>query len=99
MTEVKHTPGPWEYEEFHFGTGGYCIGPQEGDAFVIGVKEADARLIAAAPELLAEHKANLDLIAPFEDWQLATLPAWARTALELVKRNSSEVVAKAEASK
>jgi hypothetical protein len=53
----KHTPGPWERHET-----GPIVGPKLDDKpvwlrpviarFETGVKEADARLIAAAPELL-----------------------------------------------
>lgn len=53
MSQAKHTPGPWvwtpESESIH----GYS---PEGEALVVvyelNTNEADARLIAAAPELL-----------------------------------------------
>ena len=54
---MSHTPGPWERHET-----GAIVGPKLDDKpvwlrpviarFETGVKEADARLIAAAPELL-----------------------------------------------
>lgn len=54
---MTHTPGPWERHE-----AGAIVGPKLDDKpvwlrpviarFETGVKEADARLIAAAPELL-----------------------------------------------
>lgn len=63
MSEIKHTPGPWEAEEFCEGgnvafvrignitvDGSYRGG--ESDALSL----ADARLIAAAPDLLAALK-------------------------------------------
>lgn len=50
----KHTPGPWRDE-------GYRISAQRGETTVVDLRscmggddvQADARLIAAAPELLA----------------------------------------------
>jgi hypothetical protein len=50
----KHTPGPWTYEVHELSSGfsgivydaqGYCVGTDH-------LTEADARLIAAAPEML-----------------------------------------------
>jgi hypothetical protein len=61
MPEAKHTPGPW----FLFGNPAHCVGgphPQNDTAGVAmcGMRlrtpeegEANARLIAAAPDLLA----------------------------------------------
>lgn len=48
---AKHTPGPWRYYKCRCGMEGcnqYTISVQGSVGFV----EADARLIAAAPELL-----------------------------------------------
>jgi hypothetical protein len=57
MKETKHTPGPWEFVD------AALVGPKLDDKPVwlrpvilrseTGVKTNDARLIAAAPELLA----------------------------------------------
>lgn len=59
---MTHTPGPWQHE-YHDGRGeGYILGP-DGQAVVIGGRSDwgvmrgvlapdDARLIAAAPDLL-----------------------------------------------
>jgi len=59
--KTTHTPGPWEYRKQAVsptGTRNLCgVGPVEDGAvwFVAeNVGEDDARLIAAAPELLAE---------------------------------------------
>lgn len=63
---AKHTPGPWRYEEHY---DGYEIlsSSKEMSATVatLGMRlsetgRADARLIAAAPELLAACKDALD---------------------------------------
>jgi len=68
MTDVKHTPGPWYFNQK------YCIGPRvntydQSDgmfhplADVYGVnRDANARLIAAAPDLLAAAKRALNFI-------------------------------------
>lgn len=52
-TQTKHTPGPWEVNI------GYGINIQYKDKVTIRAlpeTEANARLIAAAPELLAQLK-------------------------------------------
>jgi len=69
MSETKHTPGPWEYfEQKEWGRDSMygCVrAPQSAGGFVIvngcapgGTEEqkANARLIAAAPNLLAALK-------------------------------------------
>ena len=52
---AKHTPGPWEIER-GYGTIIKSIGPCVPDEYAgsawLEVSEEDARLIAAAPELL-----------------------------------------------
>jgi len=58
MTNTTHTPGPWLLDEAPMETGDltdwYCVTNATFDADVAhAVTEADARLIAAAPELLA----------------------------------------------
>lgn len=54
-----HSPGPWKLQPFMNRDGFYVDGP-EGNAIVMVTKnenrEADARLIAAAPDLLAACK-------------------------------------------
>jgi hypothetical protein len=57
MTETQHTPGPWSvidtiYRTFH-------IVDHEG-VFVADTDRCNARLIAAAPELLAALQAVAD---------------------------------------
>lgn len=56
---MAHTPGPWEVSD----KPGVWVGPvikanhgTRGVAFVCGESDANARLIAAAPELLARLK-------------------------------------------
>ncbi|ARG50668.1 TPA: hypothetical protein ACGJ7L_006477 [Pseudomonas aeruginosa] len=52
----KHTPGPWEIARSPHGITIFEIGPCKPDEYAgavwLSVSEADARLIAAAPELL-----------------------------------------------
>lgn len=65
--ESKHTPGPWTYDEDHniesptgrvvsVGWTGYAGESGSGEIY----EEADARLIAAAPDLLEALKAVRD---------------------------------------
>jgi len=80
----KHTPGPWYYEEGH--TDSYCV-CDLGLFKVYGDElehsreaiDADARLIAAAPELLEALEAALKWIdAVPMDVQLPTMPGFDR---------------------
>jgi hypothetical protein len=58
----KHTPGPWEIDTRH----GLAVGPcrirmsDSPTAASMAAKMADARLIAAAPDLLAACHAIFD---------------------------------------
>ena len=65
MTNKEHTPGPWDYDPDHDGGGtplGWWrvdpTGTSEAEAYEHGAiaeviyREADARLIAAAPDML-----------------------------------------------
>ncbi len=63
--EGKHTPGPWYYQEesdayTHIvrGPGGYFI--HQGPQFTSGESKANARLIAAAPDLLEAVEAVVE---------------------------------------
>ncbi len=56
MTNTKHTPGTWAVERAtgENGVGQYHVTPCSGDEdYGCIYSEADARLIAAAPDLLA----------------------------------------------
>ena len=77
-TETKHTPGPWVYRKQMTGITGvrrdlYGIGYERDNAvwFVAEhANEEDARLIAAAPDLLAAAKALI------RESPSAASPAW-----------------------
>ncbi len=53
----KHTPGPWTIERNERGTSIKAIGPLQAEEYAgsawLDVSDVDARLIAAAPDLLA----------------------------------------------
>jgi hypothetical protein len=66
MSEIKHTPGPWILDDadnhayfidhdYHFIDAGNGFLGSDGSGFSLSgcMSESDARLIAAAPELLA----------------------------------------------
>lgn len=89
MSEVKHTPGPWEY---------HAVGDSDGETFGIDhivyanfgavelcclPTEADGRLIAAAPDLLAA----LEYIVGWNpsDWSAETARDLARAAIAKAK--------------
>ncbi len=75
---VGHTPGPWVISEHHGSLSQYMIGPDKcahvgtvtmGDRY--GGRphaEADARLVAAAPELL-EVARDYVLLSELHDWE------------------------------
>ena len=66
---MKHTPGPWTAEYDNRGNGGfgewYNVGPAR--VYIVGESsEADARLIAAAPDLLEALEAAVDQLEGFD---------------------------------
>ncbi len=80
MQDTKHTPGPWREKGFIIESGAH-----DGDMFIPvadlvenGEVQANARLIAAAPDLLAELQniANADT----SDWDDPNdFKAWAQS--------------------
>lgn len=51
---MAHTPGPWPEPEYdNYGNGGYSEWWDVGGIARVSTSEADARLITAAPDLLA----------------------------------------------
>lgn len=101
--EIKHTPGPWQFDEvattcgraFRIGAGemlkagkGCCIIYDDYHGNPENERKANARLIAAAPDLLAALKAQLAYEAAPSG---AKRPSW----MELVKVRDA-ALAKAE---
>lgn len=77
----KFTPGPWELSE---GPDTHVVGVKNDDSFIIAQvfrpeREANARLIAAAPELLAAAQRALAELKSRDDDSLA----FARMGLSL----------------
>ena len=95
MSEVKHTPGPWGVNQ-SADEGAWDIGTGEwqGDSYgglqiatawgFYGRAEADARLIAAAPELLQALEAMVALLDA-DGWSWPQQLADARAAIAKAK--------------
>lgn len=68
--EAKHTPGPWEIEEDE---NDYLVGPPDTLVCLVdrhNQPKADARLIAAAPELLKACRVAEQMASIASDWNL-----------------------------
>lgn len=63
-TNAKHTPGPWETKQPEAWAGRYRVETPSGVRIADVLLEDDARLIAAAPELLSNLQFAVDLLAP-----------------------------------
>ena len=81
MTTTQHTPGPWSIAGYHVGTMGVTVASV---IYAAGAERANARLIAAAPDLLAA----LERIANSEEYHgdtfscdFETLQSVARAAI------------------
>ena len=65
--QPRHTPGPWKYagdgsQEVYERKGGFCIcRVNHSPAFYDGVATANARLIAAAPDLIEALKSLVEI--------------------------------------
>lgn len=92
MTDSKHTPGPWTYEKSSvvFNTFPHTIGFHDGSGGCLDQNwsEADARLMAAAPELLEVARDVLKLFA-YQGEDSSGLA-------DLVEAKARAVIAKAE---
>ena len=70
MNDSKHTPGPWlatpkSGGEWYVDSTDWCIAVVFDDADLEGfngASDANARLIAAAPDLMAELRRDLDFV-------------------------------------
>jgi hypothetical protein len=73
-SELTLTPGPWEFDGDNPANQGFDVGMPDGgvlatayydtdrDAYSVAQAEANARLIAAAPDLLAACRAALEFL-------------------------------------
>jgi hypothetical protein len=89
---AKHTPGPWKVRASPHGKRYACVQIGRDEAYTtLELEPADARLIAAAPELLEALKAIRD--HTFVDAEGPEL----RAQNELNYRRAVEAIARAEA--
>jgi hypothetical protein len=90
-TRAPHTPGPWPVQLC--GCGPHCnsydVGPRDSRG---GYREADARLIGAAPELYDALSAVVD---DAEDWIAGRTNMTAAAYVELITRRAAGALAKA----
>jgi len=91
MTQSTITPGPWQFERmmFAYGAGAMCgvSAPHPHDtksrvSIATGMSAADARLLAAAPELL---EALQDMIYHARHWVSAIDPKYDGTVHTMEK--------------
>lgn len=91
----QYTPGPWGIERcevtpcFHIEAGAYPFGTsicEVNDSPRDGSAEANARLIAAAPELLAALKAMLGVGPPSIETDMAEMEKACFMALAAIAR-------------
>ena len=83
---AKYTPGPWCVNG-HSPIGGILVSTANGVDICIcdgpngsGKAEANARLIAAAPDMLAALESACDAVRPFAADDAKDLPAWVKQA-------------------
>ena len=95
---IKHTPGPWYIRRMKDGKTIAEIGPICADEYAgccwLDVREEDARLIAAAPDLL---EALTDAVIDFDNWAAHEdnhphehLVAWAERARAAIAKAKGE---------
>lgn len=93
---TKHTPSPWRYEPGRDSRPPYVIRGSEGGFVVVGMtadrQEADAALIAAAPELLKEAESAVRRI----DWFLDANPDHVDSTLNVIRQDLRAAIAKAK---
>jgi len=93
MNQIKHTPGPWILGQSY--TNDYAIREPEGECVAVtcslldGEDEANARLIAASPELLEVLK---EAIQEEEDYEfgLRVFTKWLDKAKALIEKIEGE---------
>lgn len=103
MSAPAHTPGPWRYEKSQISGGFYITGSNEYGGMILPILgracnfprnvEANARLIAAAPDLLEALK---DWCSQYDGWSDAELAKRANPATIARYKASRAAIAKAE---
>ena len=73
MNETKHTPGTWYEAKMGNDHQGLVVDEQTGANVAVAYDKANARLIAAAPDLLAVLETILERLGtcPMQDDELA----------------------------
>jgi hypothetical protein len=102
-SETKHTPGPWRVAAMRGFAGSIGVGPKGETAVAViaadafpSEREANARLIAAAPELLAALRAMIGVwehgIDPSDEQEIGepTAVRWARAAIAKAEGREGE---------
>lgn len=98
MAEMTHTPGPWRV-----GDAGHTVfGPPNGNpspkTVAHSLSRADARLVAAAPEMLAALDMAAKVVRTARQYFPKSVKASDRFELELTGATISKALAKAEGS-
>lgn len=107
---AKHTPGPWEWAHcedgdyaFLKGDGAYVLSPENvpGAAAWVDVNDANARLIAAAPDLLEALRRCRTHIAGYHlryggSEEASELVAEFFNELQRIHKVAGDAIAKAE---
>ena len=86
MSESKHTPGPWSYLPRHIAESEPEVRAPAGWLICCTAGDEDARLIAAAPELLEALKA-IAALSPAE---------WGEQGIYMARSLANLAIAKAE---
>lgn len=73
----QHTPGPWRFSPWHIEEGPSAVYDANGDLVCTTSSDDTARLIAAAPELLAALKDMAHLAIQLGAFDLETREAFA----------------------
>lgn len=91
MSEVKHTRGPWKVADYilwpaNGGNAQFPVhAPKRGRIALATHREADARLIAASPEMLA----MLERIRDDQTWRTADNKLWPDLCAVIAKATGS----------
>lgn len=97
MTNAKHTPGPWLCHPSPVDDSEYRVFNKDGDYLTLNDEEhtANARLIAAAPEMLEELKRQLDWLRHIQT-RIDGIPESVMLGFQQADKNLSKIIAKAE---